>query len=223
MMMSGMSGWGDDDDLESFEAEFERHELSREGIAETNRHLVERQALFRRAADVATAALARFDEVEAVALFGSVANPLRKEVPRFRSYRRAGIALWHECADVDIAVWPSRLDRLREMRRSVNRALPTILEETGHGVASHQLDLFVIEPGTDRYLGRMCQFKACPAAKSDCLVPGCGATSFLQQHQGFVLQSDALGPVRAVKLFDRTTGESRRAVDLPGPPEDEIH
>jgi hypothetical protein len=216
-----MGDWREND-LESLEAELERHELSPEGIAETNRHLVERQALFRRAADVATSVLAGFDEVVAVVLFGSVGTPLWKEVPRFRSYRRAGIALWHECADVDIAVWLSRLDRLREMRRKVNRALPIILEDTGHGVASHQLDIFLLEPGTDRYLGRLCQFKACPAAKAECLVPGCGATAYLQQHLGFVLQSDALGPARAVRLFDRTTGESRRAVDLPGPPEDEI-
>ncbi len=220
-MTGGMSGWREDDDLESFEAELERDELSPEGIAETNRHLVERQALFRRAADLATAALAGFDEVLAVALFGSVAGPLWKAVPRFRSYRRAGIALWHECADVDIAVWLSRLDRLREMRRRVNRALPVIFEETGLGVASHQLDIFVLEPATDRYLGRMCQFKACPARKADCLVAGCGVTPFLQQHEGFVLHPDALGPTRAVRLFDRTSGETRRAVDLPGPPEDE--
>ena len=215
-----MGGWREDN-LESIEVELERHELSPEGIAETNRHLVARQARFRRAADVATSALAGFDEVIAFVLFGSVGAPLWKEVPRFRNYRRAGIALWHECADVDIAVWMGRLDRLREMRRTVNRALPVILEDTGHGVASHQLDIFVLEPRTNRYLGRMCQFKACPAAKAECLVPGCGATSFLQQHQGFVLQPDALGPARAVRLFDRTTGESRRAVDLPGPPEDE--
>ncbi len=71
-----MGDWGEDEDLESFEAELERRELSPEGIAETNRHLVERQALFRRAADVATAVLAEFDEVAAVALFGSVASPL---------------------------------------------------------------------------------------------------------------------------------------------------
>ncbi len=90
-------------------------------------------------------------------------------------------------------------------------------------MASHQLDIFVIEPGTDRYLGRMCQFKACPAAKADCPVPDCGATSFLQQHQLFVLQPDALSPACAVRLFDRTTGENRRAANLPGPPEGEIH
>ncbi len=216
-----MSGWREDDDLESFEAELERDQLSPDGIAETNRHLVERQTLFRRAADVAAAALAGFDEVVAVTLFGSVANPLWKEVPRFATYRRAGIALWHECADVDIAVWLSRLDRLREMRRRVNRSLPIVLEETGLGVASHQIDIFVLEPGSDRYLGRMCKFKACPANKAACLAPGCGATPFLQQHEGFELHPDALGPARMLRLFDRATGKTRRAVDLPGPPEDE--
>ncbi len=218
-----MSDWGEDEDLESFEAELERRELSPEGIAESNRHLVERQAIFRRAADLATAVLAEFDEVAAIALLGSVARPLWKEVPRFSSYRRAGIALWHECKDVDIAVWLSRLDRLRPMRRSVNRALPDIMKKTGLGVASHQLDIFVFEPGTDRYLGRMCQFKACPADKAVCSVPGCGSIPFLQQHEGFVLHADALDPARAVRLFDRTTGETRCAVDLPGPPQDDNH
>ena len=60
-MTGGMSDWREDDDLESFEAELERAKLSPEGIAETNRHLVERQALFRRAADVATATWHLFD------------------------------------------------------------------------------------------------------------------------------------------------------------------
>jgi len=216
-----MSGWREDEDLEALAEEFEREELSPAGIAETNRRLVERQALFRRAADLVATALAGFDEVAAVALFGSAASPLWKEVPRFSTYRRAGFALWHECADVDIAVWLSRLDRLREMRRRINRSLPAIHKETGLGAASHQIDIFVLEPGTDRYLGRMCQFKACPAGKAACLVPGCGATLFLQQHEGFVLHPDALAPARAVRLFERATGEIRHAVDLPGPPKDE--
>ena len=104
-----MGDWREDD-LESFEVELERRELSPEGISETNRHLVERQALFRRAADVAATALTGFDEVVAVVLFGSVGNPLWKEVPRFRSYRRAGIALWHECCSA-----PHGLARTRQM------------------------------------------------------------------------------------------------------------
>ena len=49
---------------------------------------------------------------------------------------------------------------------------------TGPSVASHQLDVFLIEPGSDRYLGRLCSFSACPKGKRDCLVPGCGAIPF---------------------------------------------
>lgn len=214
-----MSDWREEHEFEAFEADLKQHELSPAGIEEANSRLVERQALFRRAADVATVALARFDEVLAIGLFGSVASPLWKEVSRFSNYRRAGIALWHECKDVDIAVWLDRLDRLREMRRRINRALPAIFKETGQGVASHQLDKFLLEPRTDRYLGQMCQFKACPAGKAACLVPGCGTTPFLQQQEGFVLHADAFGPTRLVRLYDRATSEIHHAVDLPGPVE----
>lgn len=204
-------------DVENLESERGGYELSPKGIAENNRRLVERQAVFRRAADAAADALAAFDEVSAIALFGSVARPLKKEIPRFKAYRRARIALWHECKDVDIAVWLNRLDRLRDMRRQVNRTLPAIFEETGTGVAHHQLDLFVLEPETDRYLGRMCWFKACPAGKRECQEPGCGATPFLRQHQGFHLRRDALAPENMVVLYDRTAGLRQRAVDLPCP------
>lgn len=216
-----MREWEDDAELEALlaeeAAEEERRELSPAGIAEANRDLVRQQALFRRAADLAADALSGFEEVARIALFGSAARRLWKGVPRFRTYRRAGIALWHECRDVDLAVWLDRLDRLRATRRSINRALPALHRDGGSGVASHQIDIFVLEPGTDRYLGRMCQFKARPAHKLACRVPGCGASPFLQQHQGFVLKADALAPASTVRLFDRATGERRRAVDLPPP------
>jgi hypothetical protein len=50
-------------------------------------------------------------------LFGSVARPLRKKVPRFKEFRRAGIELLYECKDVDLAVWVRdtvALDTLRK-------------------------------------------------------------------------------------------------------------
>lgn len=213
-----MMGPSEEEEIAAFEAESERHDLSRAGIAEQNRHLIERQRRFRLAADLAAAELRKFDEIEAVSLFGSVALPLWKEVPRFRTYRRAGIELWHECKDVDIAVWLRRLDRLREMRRSINRALPAIHRDGGGGVASHDLDIFLFEPGTDRYFGRMCGFKICPAHKRECLVPGCGATPFLKQHEDFRLYPDALS--LAVRLFERGFGEVRRAADLPSQRDD---
>ena len=50
-------------------------------------------------------AWAVFSEVQAVAVIGSVAKALRKEIPRFRDFRREGIEVWHECADLDLALW----------------------------------------------------------------------------------------------------------------------
>ena len=42
---------------------------------------------FRRAADIVTDVLMVFEEVEAIAVIGSVAKPLWKEVPRFSRFR----------------------------------------------------------------------------------------------------------------------------------------
>ena len=41
--------------------------------------------------------------------------------------------------------------------------------------------------------------------------------------KGLIARQAAPLAARAVRLFDRTTGETRRAVDLPGSPESEIH
>ena len=60
-------------------------------IEEQNRYLMERQRNFRIAADVVCDAWASFAEVEAVAVIGSVARALWKEVPRFREFRRERI------------------------------------------------------------------------------------------------------------------------------------
>jgi predicted nucleotidyltransferase len=67
-------------------------------------------------------------EVQKVVLFGSVAKPLQCEVARFGEYRRANIEVWHECNDVDIAVWISRLDRLRDLQTARSRALGELVE-----------------------------------------------------------------------------------------------
>ena len=137
---------------------------------------------FRLAADAVTAAFARLPEVEAVALIGSVARPLWREVPRFARFRRLGIPIWHECKDVDLAVWLDRLDRLHELSRARSSALRRLLEETQIGGAHHEVELFVLRSGTSDYLGRLCTFAQCPKGKRECLVPGCGRKPFLRQH-----------------------------------------
>ncbi len=184
-------------------------------IATDEARMVERQRRFRVAADVVTAALARFAEVEAVALIGSVARPLRREVPRFAPYRRLGLPIAHECGDVDLAVWVSGVDGLGVLRKARVQALAALLAPQTSGIADHEVEVFLLEAGTGRYLGRLCLYRACPAGKRNCAAVGCGAAAFLQQHDGFSFWPDALAG--AVRLFDRAAGGIvGRAVELPG-------
>lgn len=191
--------------------------MRRAAIEEQNRYLLRQQHDFRRAADIVTDALMRFEEVEAVAVIGSVAKALWKEVPRFREFRKAGIEVWHECKDLDLAVWISSQQRLGVLRRARDLAL-RIGYETGTGLstANHQVEIFLIEPGTDRYLGRLCHFGVCPKGKLQCLVPGCGAFPFNQVVNGFVPHADLLASASYAMLYRRGEGRLRSALDLPG-------
>jgi hypothetical protein len=146
--------------------------MKRAKIEEENRYLLRQQHDFRRAADIVTDALMHFEEVEAIAVIGSVAKPLWKEVPRFREFRNAGIEVWHECKDLDLAVWISSQERLGALRRARDRALREGYESgTGPSTANHQVEIFLIEPGSDRYLGRLCNFNACQKASRSALCP----------------------------------------------------
>src|SRR5690349_16336211 len=97
--------------------------MRRAEIEQQNRYLLRQQREFRMAADVVADAIAAFAEVQAVAVIGSVAKRLWKEVPRFSEYRRARIEVWHECRDLDLAVWLDSQHRLEEMRRTLAQSL----------------------------------------------------------------------------------------------------
>jgi hypothetical protein len=190
--------------------------MRRSEIDEQNRRMLAQQRQFRAAADVVTDAWARFAEVRAVAVIGSVAKELWKEVPRFSEFRRERIEVWHECSDLDLALWVDSQSRLDALRRAAGRALREAFE-TGCGisVANHQLDVFLIEPVSDRYLGRLCSFNTCPKGKRDCLVPGCGAIAFNKRVDGFEPHADLLAPARHAMLYQRGMGRLRSALDLP--------
>ena len=191
----------------------EDHPLSERGIE--NEVLLRRYREFRLSADAVAVAWRAHPEVIAVSLIGSVARAPWKEVPRFAPYRRARVALWHEYKDVDLALWLEHLDSLDGLRRAKARALRTLWAEAAIGIASHQVDVFILEPVTDRYLGRLCDFNACPKGKAECRVPGCGDVALLRQHEGFRWRPESLAEGRAVRLFERATGLQRRATDLP--------
>jgi len=175
-------------------------------VEDENRRARNRQAGFRAAADALANVFARLPWVERIALFGSVAWPLRKEVPRSRRLRRAGKAVDHECKDLDLAVWVNDLSTLDHMRKEQSRTVNDLFESFGIGLAHHQVDVFLMEMDTDRYLGRLCHFGACPKGKPECRVPGCGASPFLRQVEGFRLDPRALDTDRIVLLFDRPKG-----------------
>lgn len=80
------------------------------------------------------------------------------------------------------------------------------------GIVGHQVDTFLFEPGTDRYLGRLYSFNQCPKGKRDCLVPDCGTIPFNKQIAGFRPRNDLLAG--AVMLYEGRTGHRRRAADL---------
>ncbi len=181
-------------------------------LAEDDARAVARQGQLRLAADWTAEALSRRAWVQRVALIGSVAGPLWREIP---PYRRSGPPTVHTCKDVDLAVWVSDLDRLAELRRDRIAASRRLLSEAGFGIPPQDIELFPFEPVTDRHLGRVCQFKACPAAKPACAAPGCGDRPFQRQFPAFELWPDTLHPAHSVVLFDRASGVVARAADLP--------
>lgn len=190
--------------------------MRRSEIEEQNCYLLERQRQFRVAADVVTEAWMAFPEIEAVAVIGSVAKPLWKEIPRFREFRRERIEIWHECGDLDLALWIDRQHRLGEIRRAAGRALGKAYEsDLGISIVGHQLDVFLFEPVSDSYLGRLCSFSRCPKGKRDCLVPGCGAVPFSKVIADFVPRADLLVSAQHAMLYRRGSGRLRSALDLP--------
>ena len=111
--------------------------MHRAEIEAQDSFLLERQRQFRKAADIVTDAWMSFPEVCAIAVIGSVAKPLWREVPRFPEYRRARIQVWHECSDLDLALWLSSQHRLEHLRRAAARALRVAFEAgAGMSVAS---------------------------------------------------------------------------------------
>lgn len=187
-------------------------------VGEDNAFLLRTQRHFRRAADVIVAAWCNFPQVVAIGVIGSVAKPLWKEVPRFAPYRRRNIPLWHECKDLDLALWVDGPIGLGELRRAMATALRKEYEQQREfGVADHQVDVFLFEPGTDAYLGRLCHFNRCPKSRPECAAPGCGTMPFMRQLPDFEPHTDILEGVERSMLYTRAEGIRCFASSFPDP------
>ena len=180
---------------------------SEEDVGEDNTRVLRLQCLFRWAAQLMAIAMSQLPEVQRVAAFGAVAQPLDTEVPRFREYRRHRIEVLHECADLDMAVWTANLPGLKELKRAMGRGLSLVQDTPWGGVAHHRVDVHIFDAGSGAYRGRLCSFGQCPKPrKMQCLVPGCGAHPFLRQFERYRFNSAQFEGEPKVMLFDRASG-----------------
>jgi len=178
---------------------------SEDDILESEGQMLRRQRLFRWAAEAIAVAASELPEVEKVAAFGAVSQPLKPDVPRFRQFRRNRIPILHECADLDFAVWMTRLDRLNGLRKALIGGLAVTNDTPYGGVAHHQVDVHVFDSAGGDYRGRLCIFRTCPKpGKLECRVPGCGAEPFLQQFAEYHFNPARFAAEPKVVLFDRS-------------------
>ncbi len=197
----------------------EKEALTPEGIAERNQAMLLQYFELRCAADAVAEAWRRHPDLLAISLIGSLARQPWKDVPRFSPYRQKGIKIWHECRDVDLVLWLSKTDDLKSLRRLKSKTLAQFRTLRGGGVASHQVEAVILEPGTNRHLGWLCEFNQCPKpGKIACQVPGCGDAKFLRQFEKFRWRSSSLAHDRCLPLCDQSSGLRRKAalLHLPG-------
>src|SRR5205807_3125405 len=203
--------------------QFERKRPTRQEIAEQDMGMQRRQGNFRMAAQYVAREFALLPEVVKVALFGSVVERLKKEIPRFSKFRRNRVRVWHESNDVDLAVWLTGLGHLKNLQRARGRALNQLMAEHDIGVPHFQVDVHILEPGTDRYRGRLCNYGECPKpGKNDCLVDGCGAQPFLQQFDGYEFSRFEFWDTKKEILFARESAASGQAKQEAGTARDII-
>jgi hypothetical protein len=193
-------------DFENPEDEFALFERPDDDeIEEQEGYLLRRQRLFRWTAQAIAVALSELPEVQKVAAFGAVSQPLETEVPRFRKFRRHGIKILHECGDLDLAVWLNDLSRLQAVKKAMGRGLKLTQDSPYGGVAHHQVDVHVFDFASGKYRGRLCIFGQCPKpGKRECFVPGCGEQPFLRQFEDYRFKPGLFAGEPKVVLFERS-------------------
>lgn len=178
--------------------------VSRGEIKSEDLQLLRRQEDFRKAARALTAHLAGFPEVRKVVLFGSTALPLWKEVPRFSRFRHRRIKLYHECANIDLAVWMTDPAIAPAIRKCCGRVPNELVEQGVHlSLASHHYSVHLVDDASGRYLGMVCHYSQCPKQKPECRVPGCGEPKFVRILPWFKLKPARLNTHNSQILFQR--------------------
>lgn len=173
-------------------------------IHEVDQAMLKRQADFRKAASVLAETLGAMEEVVSIRLFGSVALPLWKEVPRFHRFRNRRIKVYHECENIDLAIRVTCAGRAAEMRKACAGIVSDLAErEIYLSIAHHLFSLHLIDDATEHYLGMVCHYNKCPKHKEPCRVPGCGAVPFVRILPWFRFKPERLNEHNSLVLFER--------------------
>lgn len=113
------------------------------------------------------------------------------------------------CKDVDLAVWLTDLSRLKALQNAKGEALNRLRAMRNIVVDSSRVDVHILEPGSERYRGRLCNFGACPERYNDaCMLDGCGAQPFLRQLSDYRHDRDRFALADLEILFERPGGEA---------------
>lgn len=173
-------------------------------IQDQDASLLRRQENFRKAARCVTSHLAKQPEITKIVLFGSTAIPLWKEVPSFFRFRHKRIKLFHECANIDLAIWVTSPAFAPALRRIIGQTVNELVEKKIHlSAAPHDFCLHLVKAQTKAYLGMVCHYNRCPKRKPACEVPGCGENAFVRILPGFHFKPNRLGPLNSQVLFER--------------------
>ena len=173
-------------------------------IHEEDQNMLRRHENFRKAARVLTRRLAEMPDVQKVLLFGSVALPLWKEVPRFARLRSRQMKVFHECNNIDLAVWVTSSEIAPDIRRAHAATVKELVDNDIHfSIAHHHFSTHLIDQSTGAYLGMVCHYNQCPKHKPACQVPGCGASKFVQVLPWFKLKPQRLNTHNSQVLFER--------------------
>ena len=165
-------------DLENWREEKDGHALSPTGIARQDDGLLRRYRDFRRAADALAAAWRSHPEEAAVTLIGSVRRSLGRKCRALHPIGERGSRCGTN-ARTSISRYGSRTRAtLTAFAGPTPKPYAWCGTKKPSGVASHEVDAFVLEPGTDRYLGRLCDFNYVPRARPSVWCRAVGSRSF---------------------------------------------
>ncbi|MFN0075021.1 MAG: hypothetical protein ACKVY0_00970 [Prosthecobacter sp.] len=202
---------GSDDEPDWYEEVGQRIEESEKNtpvsygeIYDEDRRMLRHQEDFRRAARLLSKNLEAMPEVTKVVLFGSTALPLWKEVPRFSRLRSRRIKIYHECSNIDLAIWVTTTARANDIRKLAPAVVNEQVDNDDHlSVAHHHYSMHLIDHRSANYLGMVCHYNQCPKRKEPCRVPGCGAQKFVRILPGFKLKPERLHSHNSQTLFVR--------------------